>query len=193
MKCKKLRNNVVSLIRKSKRPFYDKIAEKLRSENLSNKRWCSTLKTFISPNYKSSVPSLQFNDDIYLDDQDKANILNSYFQSQTILDDKDAILPILPSSVLVSQLHSIILTPLEVESILKMLPIGKASGPDGLSIRILRELAYELSTPLCSLFNESLHNLSNTLLIELSKEMGRKLEAIENTFFRNRANIGLLT
>ena len=157
IKFKKLRNNVVSLIRNSKRSFYDKIAEKLRSENLSNKSWWSTLKTFISPNVKSAVPSLQFNDVIYSDDQDKANILNSYFQSQTILDDKDAILPILPSSVLVSQLQSIILTPLEVESILKTLPIGKASGPDGMSNRILCELAYELSTPLCSLFNESLH------------------------------------
>ena len=113
--------------------------------------------SFISPNFKSSVPSLQFNDVIYSDDQDKANILNSYFQSLTILDDKDAFLPILPSSALVSQLHSIILTPLEAESILKTLPIGKASGPDGMSSRILRELAYELFTPLCSLFNESLH------------------------------------
>ena len=114
-------------------------------------------KTFIYLNFKSSVPSLQFNDVIYLDDQDKANILNNYFPSQTILDDKDAILPILPSSVLVSQLHSIILTPLQVESILKTLPIGKASGPDGMSNRILCQLAYELSSPLCSLFNESLH------------------------------------
>ena len=156
IKVKKLRNNVVSLIQNSKRSFYDKIAEKPRSENLSNKSWWSTLKTFISPNFKSSVPSLPF-EVIYSDDQDKANILNSYFQSQTILDDKDAILPILPSSVLVSQLRSIILTPLEVESILKTLPTGKASGPDGMSNRILRELAYELSTPLCSLFNESLH------------------------------------
>ena len=147
IKFRKLRNNVVSLIRNSKRSFYDKIAEKLRSENLSNESWWSTLKTFISPNFKSSVHSLQFNAVIYSDNQDKANILNRYFQSQTILDDKDAILPILPSSVLVSQLHGIILTPLEVESILKTLPIGKASG---------RELRYVLSTPLCSLFNEAL-------------------------------------
>ena len=93
--------------------------KKLRSENLSNKCWWSILKTFVSPNFKSAIPSLQFNDVICSDDQDKANILNGYFLSQTILDDKGAILPILPSSVLVSQLHSIILTPLEVESILK--------------------------------------------------------------------------
>ena len=44
IKFRKLRNNVVSLIRNRKKSFYDKIAEKLRSENLSNKSWWSTLK-----------------------------------------------------------------------------------------------------------------------------------------------------
>ena len=37
------------------------------------------------------------------------------------------------------------------------LPVGKASGPNAISYRILRELSSELSTPLCSLFNHSLH------------------------------------
>lgn len=48
------------------------------------------------------------------------------------------------------------LAPAEVESILKILTVGKASGPNGLSNRILRELSCELSSPLCSLFNQSL-------------------------------------
>ena len=94
---------------------------------------------------------------IYSDDQNKANKLNSYFRSQTIIDDKYAILPIRPSSILVSQLHSIILTSLEVESILITRPIGKASGPDGMSNRILRELALNYLILFGSLFNESLH------------------------------------
>ena len=48
------------------------------------------------------------------------------------------------------------MSPLEVESILKTLPLAKASGPNGLSNRILRELSKELSVPYCSLFNQSL-------------------------------------
>ena len=40
---------------------------------------------------------------------------------------------------------------------LKTLPVGKAVGPDGISIRILCELASELFTPLASLFNQSVH------------------------------------
>ena len=49
------------------------------------------------------------------------------------------------------ELRSLILRPAEIEVILKSLPIGKAAGPDGISNRILRELATELSYPLCSL------------------------------------------
>ena len=94
--------------------------------------------------------------DVYTDEQDKANLLNNYFKEQTFLDDSDAELPALPPYNIESTLNSIILTPLEVESVLKSLPIGKASGPNGLSNRILKELSKELAFPLCVLFNRSL-------------------------------------
>ena len=45
-----------------------------------------------------------------------------------------------------------------MEIIFKSLPVGKASGPDGISNRIIRELAVEISLPICSLFNQLLHN-----------------------------------
>ena len=48
------------------------------------------------------------------------------------------------------------LTPDEVESLLKSLVDGKASGPNGLNNKVLKELASEISEPLCSLFNYSL-------------------------------------
>ena len=71
------------------------------------------------------------------------------------------------------ELRSLILTPAEIEVILKSLPIGKAAGQDGISNRILRELATEPSYILCSLFNQSLQmgtfpnscKLSNVCLI----------------------------
>ena len=45
----------------------------------------------------------------------------------------------------------------EVKAVLRTLSVGKAVGPDGSSNRILRELANELSTPLASFFNQSVH------------------------------------
>ena len=94
----------------------------------------------ISPTATSSIPSLESNGRIYTDEQDKANLLNNYFKEQTLLDDSNAELPALPPYNIDSTLNSIILNPLEVESVLKSLPIGKASGPNGLSNRILKEL-----------------------------------------------------
>ena len=43
-----------------------------------------------------------------------------------------------------------------MESVLKTLIIGKASGPNELSNRILKEPSSQLCTPFCSLFNQSL-------------------------------------
>ena len=48
------------------------------------------------------------------------------------------------------------LTPAEIEVVLKSLPAGKAVGPDGINNKILRKLSVELSLPFCSLFNQSL-------------------------------------
>ena len=44
----------------------------------------------------------------------------------------------------------------EVESVLKTLLNGKLTGPDEINNCILKELAHELSSPLCPLFNHSL-------------------------------------
>ena len=73
------------------------------------------------------------------DPNDKANVFNLYFQSQTELDDSNIPVPELPQSNY--SLFSIELTIEEVRSTLKSLVIGKACGPDQINNRILRELA----------------------------------------------------
>ncbi|MCW4344426.1 MAG: reverse transcriptase domain-containing protein [Candidatus Thiodiazotropha endolucinida] len=156
-KFRKMRNKAVNTIRKGKKAFYDNLALKLKSESLSSKDWWSTLKKIISPQSKSSVPPLEHNNSIYTDDYDKANIINNYFQRQTLLDCQNAVLPDIQLDAIESQLSQIVLSPYEVEKVLETLPLGKASGPNGLSNRILRELSSELSSPLCSFFNHSLH------------------------------------
>ena len=111
---------------------------------------------FIAPNSKSSIPPLEINGNIITDERDKSNVLNNFFQSQTLLNDQDAILPDLPPSTVQTHLQNIVLTPSEVELVLETLSIGKASGPNGLNNRIIRALSHELSYPFCSLFNQSL-------------------------------------
>lgn len=76
---------------------------------------------------------------------------HNYFQSQTILDESNAVLPDLMPSVINSELNAIVLTPLEVESTPKTLTVGQASGPNGLHNRIHKELPSEFSFFLFSL------------------------------------------
>jgi hypothetical protein len=49
--------------------------------------WWSCLKSFIKPsNGSSTLPPLQDGDDLFEDEQCKADILNNYFRDKTILD-----------------------------------------------------------------------------------------------------------
>lgn len=155
-KFKRIRNKVIDMIRQSKKKYTEQLSNKLKSESLSSKDWWSTLKSFISPSFKSSIPTLEKDGRIYSDDTEKANLLNNFFRDQTILDDRNANVPNIENYVDGITLSSLVITPLEVESVMKSLPLGKAVGPDGINNRILREIAHELSYPVCSLINQSL-------------------------------------
>ena len=146
---------VIASIRLSKQQYYDKLSNKLKSKPLTSKDWWSTLKSFISPFSKSSVPTLEKDGIVYSDVTDKANLLNGVFRDQTLLDDSNAEVPNINCNVN-SILSNLVITPEEVESVLKSLPLGKAVGTDDINNRTLRELAHELSYPVCSLINHSL-------------------------------------
>ena len=147
---------MVSLIRNSRKAHTEKIAGKLGSDSVSSRNWLSILKSVISPVSKSSIAPLEHNGRTYLEEQEKANLLNEFFRDQTILEEQNAVLPEITPYAGASRLEAIVLTPLEVESVLKSLVTEKASGLDGLNNRILKELAHEISEPLCALFNYSL-------------------------------------
>ena len=92
---KRVRNEVIDLIRKSKQKYIDCLSDKLRSGSLSSRDWWKTLKSFISPSSSSSIPPLYDtnNDTIVVDEIEKANLLNSFFASQSSLDDTAHLLP----------------------------------------------------------------------------------------------------
>ena len=125
------------------------------SGSLSSKQWWTVLKTFISQN-NSCIPSLENDGVVYSEETDKANLLNNFFRDQTVLIDKDAVLPDIVPYTVKSQLQSLIFLPYEVKEILIALPIGKTIGPEEISNRVLKELSSELSSPLCSFCNYSL-------------------------------------
>ena len=140
------------MVRNAKILFHKKLSDKFKSHKLC---W-STLKYFINSNSSPSIPPLEYNNSVLTADTDKANVLNMYCKRQTILIEDGAFLPDIQPAQVEAELDRIVLVLIEVQLILETLPLGKASEPNGLSNRILRELAVQDSSPNCSLFNQSL-------------------------------------
>ena len=105
---------------------------------------------------KENIPVL-LNDDneVVNGDLDKAKLLNSFFSSQSIIDDSDKEVPDLDYNN-EHVLEQITITELDVNGILSTLDTSKAPGPDLISPKMLKEAANVLAYPLSKLFNLSL-------------------------------------
>jgi len=98
-----------------------------------------------------TIPTLATNGTYIDSDQDKAEVLNSFFCSQSALDDQNKQPPLLPQSDAV--LSSLNITTQAVTDAIKVMDASKASGPDMVSPRLLREGVNTLASPLAKLFN----------------------------------------
>ena len=65
---------------------------------------------------------------MFTEEIDKANVLNIFFKSQTILNDGGVVLPDIQAAQVDTELDRVILTPQEVQSVIEILPLGKTSG-----------------------------------------------------------------
>ena len=64
-KFKQIRNDIVTSIRQSKKSLLDNLANQLKNHTLTSRDWWTTLKSVISPDYKSSIPPLDQDGTIY--------------------------------------------------------------------------------------------------------------------------------
>ena len=156
---KSIRNKTNTLVRKAKHTHNTKMADTLKhhlSQHKSTDYW-KLLKGFIKPtSSSSSIPTLYHNDNSYESNKEKADILNTFFQAQTLLDDTNKNIPNFDISNNIPKLNNINIETKEVTDALNILKSGKATGPDTINNIVLKELSKELSKPLCDLFNYSL-------------------------------------
>ena len=154
-----IRNKTNTLVRKAKHTHNTKMADTLKhhlSQHKSTDYW-KLLKGFIKPtSSSSSIPTLYHNDNSYESNKEKADILNTFFQAQTLLDDTNKNIPNFDISNNIPKLNNINIETKEVTDALNILKSGKATGPDTINNIVLKELSKELSKPLCDLFNYSL-------------------------------------
>ncbi len=146
-----LRRESKILIAKKKSDHTDKMKKSV-FEN--PKRFWSYVK---SSTRSSQSPNILRNGLSYTpDSREKANLLNAFFHS--VFNPSDIKPPAsnpTPSVTANNQLSDIELIEEEVSAVLRKLDPNKASGPDGIPCRLLKEVAQEIA-PLCSLFNLSL-------------------------------------
>ena len=116
------------------------------------KKFWSFVKSLKKDAY--GITSLRENGILKTDSKEKANICNRQFQSAfTREDDSD---PHSKGASPFSSMGDITVDPKGVTKLLDGLNVHKASGPDGLNARVLKECSNEISPILALIYNESL-------------------------------------
>ena len=88
---------------------------------------------------------------------DKAKLFAENFSKNSSLDNVSISLPVSPS-ITNLKLHNISITPKMVEKVIMKLDLSKASGPDCISVVVLKNSGPELSYILAELFNKFLRS-----------------------------------
>ena len=102
------------------------------------------------------IPALSDGNKSITTSSEKAECFNNYFAAQQTLPPLRFNQQLAPIQFLTeSRLESIQTSKDEVLKIIKGLDIGKATGPDGISNRLLKETAIAIAEPLSTLFNKS--------------------------------------
>jgi hypothetical protein len=135
------RNKCNNIVSNASIAHYSKVSENIRLEKAGSKNWWTLVKSLTGNNDCSrTMPPIEHNGNLVFDDIDKSELFNKFNLTELQTD----------------RLRQILITEKEVEDILKIVDSSKATGPDCINPRLLREAAPILKYPLCKLFNISL-------------------------------------
>ena len=144
-----VRNHCSAKIYRACSSFRERKIDKLNSS--TEKCFWSLSKTIFNNYCNSSFPSLiRLDGSIACSPTDKANLFSSYFSANSSLSDSNA--PDPPTQPLSNPMPSIIISSRKVHRVLRSWKTNKASGPDGIPPRFLKEFTDELAPVLCRLF-----------------------------------------
>ena len=142
------RNKTVSMLRQSKQAFF------ANNLSISNKKLFWKTMKYLRKG-QSTIPTLSCNGQEANNDIDKANMLNNFFA-----DCFNTKLPPLSVMDMDSGSHecpeNLLCTEQEVLVLLKSIDTSKASGPDKISGRMLKETAVSIAKPISMIFNLSI-------------------------------------
>ena len=154
---RKIRNDYTTAIRKRKTDYDNDLDFKIsNTSTYTEKEWWKTVRAFMNKNNakSSTIPPLENNDILIYSPAEKAELFNTFFCSQSVVDDDDDTIPFVESSN--NQIPPLNISTNYVENILTSLDTNKAVGPDLIHNKVLKSCASTLTRPLTILFNRSL-------------------------------------
>ena len=153
---RKVRNWYTAELRNAERLSYLRLTDSLSNKEMlrTPHRWWALAKSVCGLRARDPVPPLQAGGRAHISAFDRAICLNEAFASQCSAPGLGHLPPVLTSAKCSFLLQPV--TVLDVFESLSKLNIGKASGIDGFSNRLLRSCAGVLAGPLCYVFNVSL-------------------------------------
>ena len=158
-KYKTTRNKVNNMIKKAKEDFYGNL-ENIDFKYNDQKQFWKCVRYFMKNNTTNVIPPLLKHDrlgnsEVIFEDMEKATVLNEYFTEITNLNDTDVNLPYFDERT-TDVFPAIEISRTEVLETIRTLQLNKATGPDGISHRLILGAAHSICKPLSILFNLSL-------------------------------------
>lgn len=137
----------------AKHQWVENTKQKLRGRHVGTKRWWNLVKEEQGESREGTIPPLLRGDGSSAHStQDKADLLAEHFSQKMTVPDPFRATPSLPL-VTKDKLSWITLSKDEVHIALRNLEEAKAVGPDGISPRLLRGCARELTVPITKIYN----------------------------------------
>ena len=136
--------------------IFSTISSKIIAESSGSKNWWNLVKRLLGSSKNRSISPLQTDDDLICDNFAKCELINDFFSEQSNLDDSNSTVPE-PIDPLYDKLTQLHITETDIEDVLQLLDTTKATGPDLINPRLIREGASILMFPLCLLFNLSVN------------------------------------
>ncbi len=157
---KTARNTCTTEIKKAKVVYEEKLADELREADQNDSRkWWKTVNHFLGNTQKDTTNSPLMNGtECVTDSKKKAEAFNKYFVEQANLDvTEEDIRHLQNPQIPEHKLETITILEKDVLDILCSLKPNKASGPDNISPRVLKNTAKTLAPVLEKFFNICLH------------------------------------
>ncbi len=158
------RNRLRSLCKKeiriAKAKYRANQTAQLSDPNIGIKKYWSVMKEIFGNKVKASIPTLIDNNMTYSTDIEKANLFVELFSNQCSVDPPPPGYS-LPDPVYLTdqRLSSVTFEVDQVFRILSSLDTNKATGPDGIGNRVLKECANTLAVPLTDIYNKSMNDM----------------------------------